>query len=71
MLSIQGHTEQLNLLQMEINKAGMQEEEDTSQSCKAVWQEEGTGEDLEVDPSNKNNKHYEAVYTRSPKEEDR
>jgi hypothetical protein len=39
-----GHTGQLNLLQMEINKAGTQEEEDASQSCKAAWQEESTAE---------------------------
>lgn len=37
-----GHTGQLYSLQMEINKAEMQEEEAVSQSCKAMWQEEGT-----------------------------
>lgn len=30
--AFKGHTEQLNLLQMETNKVGMQEEEDASQS---------------------------------------
>lgn len=40
--SFKGHTGQLYLLQMEINKAEMQEEEDVPQSSKAVWQEEGT-----------------------------
>lgn len=40
--SFEGHTGQLYLLQMEINKAEMQEEEAVSQSCKAMWQEGGT-----------------------------
>lgn len=46
--SFKGHAGQLYLLQMEINKAEMQAEEDVPQSCKAVWQRSKTWKSIQV-----------------------